>query len=152
MTNVRTTLSFSVRWDYEQNLVVIGCVQELQQRFANSRTLRVNGRFSELPIDQVWDPLSKDHQVISRRALNYDDIVDFDTIVAMCGRRGDEIQVGYDGGESALRSAVRSKGNEHVRERRWTVRYPSTNEGVIDAINWLSGARFLELMNGLHIR
>lgn len=73
------------------------------------------------------------------RIPNYDGKLPMDRLLALCRNRGDEIQVGFTGGESALTSADAA----FLHRRKWLWRDPTTNQGKITPRNWISGTRFL---------
>jgi hypothetical protein len=77
------------------------------------------------------------------RVRNYDGRLNFDRMVERSRESGDLIQVGHVGGE---RDFVR-KGLEYARRKRWKWRDPRSNGGVIESANWISGARFTELVD-----
>ncbi len=88
-----------------------------------------------------------------KRPQNWDGKVYFSQMVQICERHGDEVQVGYEGGESALRSAVlRENRAGYLRvDRVWKYRF-STNLGNAKPQHWLHGTRFLQLADELHLR
>lgn len=87
-----------------------------------------------------------------KRTQNWDGKEYFGQVVRICERRGDEVQVGYEGGEAALRAAVRDNKMEYLRSRVWKYRFPSTNQGDWNPRHWLYGMRFLQLADELRLR
>lgn len=73
------------------------------------------------------------------RIPNYDGKLPMDRLLALCRNRGDGIQVGFTGGESALNSADAA----FLHRRKWLWRDPATNQGKITRRNWITGSRFL---------
>lgn len=79
------------------------------------------------------------------RARNYDGVLDYDDMVALCHERGRGIQVGHTGGEGELAK----RGLAYARGRRWKWRDPSANRGIATPANWIAGDRFATLAGRL---
>ena len=52
-----------------------------------------------------------------RRTQNYDGKAFFGEVLRICERRGDEIQAGFEGGETALRTAVLQNRVQYLKDR-----------------------------------
>ena len=72
----------------------------------------------------------------------YDDIISFHKMREKCRERGKEIQVGYVQGEAALLKLSLPE----AENKQWKWRDPKTNKGKIVRDNWLSGERWLEIV------
>jgi hypothetical protein len=77
---------------------------------------------------------------------NYDDIISFHKMREKCRERGKEIQVGYVQGEAALLKLSLPE----AENKQWKWRDPKTNKGKIVRDNWLSGERWLEIVESAH--
>jgi hypothetical protein len=75
------------------------------------------------------------------RICNYNDRLTFNEMREMCGKR-QGIYVGIVGGEGALHELSLVK----AENRKWKSREP-TNEGRVNRANWLTGERWLEIVN-----
>ena len=73
---------------------------------------------------------------------NYDDILSLDAMLERCRVLGNVIHVGHTGGEvDLLRRPL-----AYLEDKPWKWRDPRTNTGVAIAKNWISGTRFVELI------
>jgi hypothetical protein len=72
---------------------------------------------------------------------NYDGVLSFDQMVALCGQRGAEIQVGHIGGASDLTR----RGLAYAKGKKWKWRDPTTNKGYAEPANWIPGDKFKQL-------
>lgn len=72
---------------------------------------------------------------------NYDGMLLFDQMVALCSQRGGQIQVGHIGGTSGLAK----RGLAYAKGKKWKWRDPKTNKGLAEPANWIPGDKFKEL-------
>ena len=126
--------------------------------------------FSDLP-DRVSGPFAAEWEVIrphlckldeSSRAtrnevtrtaaetgvVNFAGRVDFDSIVSICDKSGDDVVVGFDGGTKAL--ASRDLSALQARLFKWD--NASGGSGRKGSANWIPGAEFLRTIDDLRAR
>ena len=73
---------------------------------------------------------------------NYDGRLPLDLMLEKCGQPGDDVHVGYAGGEGELLRQPLA----YLEQRPWKWRDPLTNPGVVVPRNWIPGTRFVELI------
>lgn len=73
-------------------------------------------------------------------------MLDHASVVELCAQAGDDVVVGYLGGERELRRDT----IERLRERRWKWDHAdSARKALRDGANWIPGARFLAIVAAL---
>ncbi|KON81237.1 hypothetical protein PA01_06110 [Azoarcus sp. PA01] len=110
------------------------------------------------PFSGEWRAIKRSLEVLdssSRRSRNgqqevcdrdnYDSRVDFLMIKEECAKRGATIEVGFTGGEPALRKA----SPEYLESRLYKWDSVESGRGTKIRANWIPGDRFLEIANGV---
>ncbi len=77
-----------------------------------------------------------------RTIPNFDGKLSFDAMRKKCRAVGDQIEVGHWDGEAGLLSLIEAE----KKKKQWKWRDPKTNKGVIAPENWLSGKRWLDIV------
>ena len=92
--------------------------------------------------DRLRKAVKRHHQRPDDRTIpNFDGKLSFDAMVKKCRAVGDQIEVGHWEGEAGLLSLI-----EPEKKKKWKWRDPKTNKGVIAPENWLSGKRWLDIV------
>ena len=81
-------------------------------------------------------------------AVNYAGRVDFDSVLRICSKSGDEVVVGFDGGVKALAS----RGLTSLQARLYKWDKASRGSGRKGPRNWIPGSEFLKTIDDLRAR
>ncbi|MEI8255137.1 MAG: hypothetical protein WCJ30_05635 [Deltaproteobacteria bacterium] len=119
----------------------IGCDGVLTWEDIHGMAARMLGQeaYVSRQIASAMKRCENEFQVGVRGEVFWDAAVSFDEAVALCQRCGDEVLMGFTGGEAALRATPM----DVLMRRRWKSCRPGTGGS---ASNWIPGTRFLELL------
>lgn len=79
------------------------------------------------------------------KTRNYDGILSFEQVVALCSQRGADVQVGHIGG----RDDLLKRGLSYAKGKKWKWRDPKTNKGFAEPANWIPGETFVRVAAAL---